>query len=124
MLEVEIGGLPGQVAAQQQAAVDLSLLEKELEASPFRGGPVAKRERITEPRRLGTRQGARKQEPVGKRAECGVQAAEVVHPPRVKAVESLELRKPERRLHVGDLEVVAQMAENVLVVVSLRHRAE
>ena len=35
----------------------------------------------------------------------------------------LELRKTDRRLHIGDLEVVAQMREHVLVVVPAREVA-
>ena len=42
----------------------------------------------------------------------------------MKPSELLELRAADRRLHVGDLQVVADVAVDVLVIVSDRQRAE
>ena len=58
------------------------------------------------------------------RLQRRVQALEVLLPARREAFQPVRLRHPERGLHVGELEVVAHVREDVLVVVAGRERAE
>ena len=61
---------------------------------------------------------ARQHEPVGHRRERRGEPGRVLAPPAAELVELGQLRHAERRLHVGDLEVEADVREDVLVVVA------
>ena len=114
-----VGRLPQQVAAEELAGADLLFIEMadEVAAGELRRGPH--RERKAKP--AGVRPGRRvgEHEHVFERLEARAEPSEVFPAGRDEAVELVELGHAHGRLHVGELQVVADVGIDVFVVVAV-----
>ena len=117
--------VPQQVAAEQAARLDAIGLEEPGQVSS-RVNPASSRTVITNPNHdgIGVRRRDRQEQAILERAERLEQPSVIVLPRGDEVVESLELGAADGRLHVGGLQVVAEVAVDVLVVVAVRQAAE
>ena len=119
------GRMPQQVAAEQVARLDPVGLQEAGQLVAREAGVLADGDDEAEPGRLGVRRGAAAGSGGPRRA-----AARPCSRPKLawrrgdEAVQLRQLRAADGRLHVGHLQVVADVAVDVLVVVAERQRAE
>ena len=113
------GGVTQEVATEEVARLHPVGLQEPGELVPPEPRVLAHRDDEAEPRRVGVLWSVRQQEPVLERTQ-GFEQASVVGPPRgAELDEAAQLCAADRRLHVRRLEVVADVAVDVLVVVAV-----
>jgi hypothetical protein len=101
--------LPEQIAAKQQPRPDASRLEMLDQLVPSDGAVFPDRDREAEPARIGIRSRLRKDEKIREVLKPLVKVLEVLAPAADEFRELCELRDADSRLHVGELQVVADM---------------
>ena len=116
--------VPQQVAAEQGARLDPVGFEEAGQIVAREPGVVAHGDHEAEPRRIRVWRRLRQDEPVLVLAQRLEQVGVVALARRDEAVKAGELRTADGRLHVGGLEVVAEVAVDVLVVVAVGQAAE
>src|SRR5687768_3306752 len=124
MRNLAVRGLAQQVAAKQLPSRDAPLVEPLHELMTTERSVWSNRQRETEPARLAVLRRAREDEHVGQLGEAIVQPLPVVPAALNEAWKLLEPRDADGGLHVGRLQVVADVRVDVLVVVSVRQVAE
>src|SRR5260221_1852378 len=118
------GGLAREVAAEEQARADAILVQVGKEIDSIHVAAFPQRDRESEPRRFGARGGLGKDEELLAAAKALLQEAEVAAARGDEGLEPVHLRERTGRLHVGDLQVVADMRVGGFVVVTERQLAQ
>src|SRR3984893_15730665 len=117
-LDIAIGGLTKQVAAEEQAGGYVSRLQKAHDLIAGRGRILSDSERKAEPAWVRMCGGFGQDENVVEIAEGGVKFSKVRAPRGDEARQLLELRDSDCGLHVVRFEVVADVTVDIFVVVS------
>ena len=117
-------GMAQQVAGKQAPRLDPVGLEEPDEVGTAETRGLTHGDDEAEPGRLRVRQRLRKEQPILVRPQRVHEPIEVRAPARDEPFELAQLRAADRRLHVGHLQVVADVAVHVLVIVSGRQRSE
>jgi hypothetical protein len=124
VLDVGVGRLAQQVAREEQPRGDARRLQVVDQRAAAEARVRADRHREAEPRRVGVGGRVGQDEDVLQVAQRLAQERVVGAPRGDELVEALQLRVADRGLHVGRLQVVAQVRVHVLVVIALGERAE
>ena len=118
-------GLAKQVAAEQKTSSDLFVvIEKTQHVFSIERRVGAKRHAETEPGRLAVFGCDRQHEHVFEMLQSVPQILPVPPARRDELVQPLQLGKTDRRLHVGNFQIIAEMRISVFVIVSERQFAE
>ncbi len=123
MRHVGVGGLAEQVAAEQLARVDAAVVEVGDQVAAREARVRAHRDGEPEPACLGAGRLGRKHQDVVVRGERLAQEGVVSAPRRDERRQPVELGEADGGLHVGRLQVVANVRVNVLVVGAVRQRS-
>src|SRR5688572_23803676 len=119
-----VRGLPHEVATEQQSRRDASRLEESRQRVTCERRVLAHQQRESEPARLGVRRRFGEDQQIFEPAQSGAQRGVVPATRLDEGREALELRHAHRSLHVGELQVVADVRVGVLVIVSERKVAQ
>ena len=124
MLDVQVGRLSDQVAAKEKSRGDLPVLEVGDGFGARERCVLAYRHRKAEPARVRAFGGSRQDQVFVHVRKPFVKKGEVAPAGFDESRHLVQLRQPDRRLHVGDLQVVADVRIGVLVVVAERQLAD
>src|SRR5208283_4682879 len=113
-----------QVATEQQARRDLAAFQVAGHLVARERSTGANRDRKTEPARLGAGGGFGQNEELFQIRQPFTQRSEVAPAGLHESVQLLQLRQPDRRLHVGELQVVTDVRVGEFMVVPARKAAE
>ena len=113
-----------QVAGEQQAGTNLVLIEERQQVDPVHIGFRAQRDREAEPRWVRVWRRFRQDQELRTALQAVFHVAEIVLARLHKTGRAVHLRQAASGLHVGDFQVVAQVAVGVLVIVAFWQRAQ
>lgn len=117
-------GLPREIGAEEQTRADLARIEMHDEFVAREGRVVAQRQRESEPGGLRPRRHLRQDENILQILQPVLQRREIAVPRGDEVTEMIHLRETHRRLHVGDLQIEAEMRIDIFVVEALRQITE
>lgn len=124
ILDVLEVGLPGEVAGKEEAGADLVLVEVFEKVDTLDAARLLEGDREAEPGRIAVRGGLGNIQEGAQAGQARLQQREVALAGGDELRRALELRQTAGGLHVGDLEVVAEVGVDVFVIVALRQGAE
>jgi len=124
VLDVLVGRVAQEVTTEQVAGFDTGGFQGADEVGAGQAGFRADGDHVAKPGGVGLVRGAMQDELVGVLPQAGGQAVVVALTGRDELRELAQLSAADGGLHVGDLEVVSDVAVNVFVVIAIRQRAE
>src|SRR5690606_21713544 len=116
--------LAGQVSGEQQARANPLLVQIAQQLDTLDTAPVAQSDREAEPGRIATRCGLRQDQLISAAGQTLAEPVEIAFARRDAVSQTVHLRQGAGGLHVGDLQVVAQMRVGVLVIIAFRQVAQ